>query len=177
MKLILLSGGVESTALLTRSTPEDIALVIEPTFSNDLPTYRRVSVELMAKRYGVSLVSAKADLPDLGSRKFVHQMSTFISLASLLVARNPRIDAVWCGRNKAEPADNIKGYIEDCMKAWAILHPLVPFQHPLDHLTKAEQYALIPKEVKPLVSSCIHHRFCGLCYKCKEWLWLSESSL
>ena len=177
MRLILLSGGVESTALLTQSTPEDIAMVVEPTFINDLSTYRRSSVELMAKRFGVKLVSAKADVPDLGSRKFVHQMTTFISLASLVVARNPQITEVWCGRNKAEPAENIKEYIEQCMQAWAILHPLVPFKHPLDHLSKAEQWALIPKEIKPLVSSCIHHRFCGVCYKCREWLWLSENSL
>jgi len=177
MRLILLSGGVESTALLTRSTTEDIALVVEPTFSTDLHTYRKSSIELLAKRFGVRLVRTRADIPDLGSRTFVHQMSSFISLASLVVARNPKITEVWCGRNSAEPSDNIKDYIERNMAAWALLHPLVPFKHPLDHLSKKEQWDLIPEDVQHLVSSCIHHRFCGLCYKCKEWLWLSESSL
>lgn len=176
MRLILLSGGVESTALLTRSTPEDIALVVEPTFNNDLHTYRKSSIELLGKRFGVRVVHARAEIPDLGSRTFVHQMGVFVSLANLVVARNPKISEVWCGRNKAEPAENIKDYIERHMVAWASLHPLVPFKHPLDNLSKKEQWELIPEDVKPLVSSCIHHRFCGLCYKCKEWLWLSENS-
>ena len=176
MRLILFSGGVESTALMTQANPDDIALVVQPTFHNDWATYRKATAEQIAKRYGVRVVYARAEIPHLGADTFVHQMTTFVSLASLMVARNPRIKEVWCGRNSSEPSGDIKGYIERNMAAWALLHPTVPFLHPLDHLSKPEQWAMIPEEVRPLVSSCIYHSMCGRCYKCKEWLCLSESS-
>lgn len=175
MKLILFSGGVESTALLTKASPEDIALVIEPTFTTELPTYRRGVVETLAKRFGVKLAYARAQIPDLGGSDFVHQMTTFISIASIAVTRNSKISEVWCGRNSLEPAEGIRDYIQRNMRAWQLLHPQVPFLHSLDHLTKQEQWNLIPEDVKPLVSSCIHHNFCGSCYKCKEWTWILEN--
>lgn len=175
MRLILFSGGVESTALLTRCSRDDVALVVAPTFNNDFATYRKSTCEQLAKRFGVKLVYAKADIPELGAQTFVHQMSAFIGLCNLMVARNPRITEVWCGRNSAEPSADIKDYIERNMAAWGLLQPDVPFLHPLDHLSKREQWALIPADARPLVSSCIYHSFCGMCHKCKEWLCLSES--
>ena len=62
------------------------------------------------------------------------------------------------------------------MEAWKLMHPTIPFLHPLDHLSKRQQWELIPEDVRPLVSSCIYHAMCGQYYKCREWVCFSEIS-
>lgn len=175
MKLILFSGGVESTALLTQANHDDIALVIDPVYANDMVTYRKHTMEQIAKAYGLNVVYVNFQLPEFQDSVFVHQMSTFISVCNLMVQRNPQITEVWCGRNVLEPTQDIREFIEKNMAGWNTLHPDIPFNHPLEHLTKKQQWDLIPENIRPLVSSCIYHKFCGRCYKCKEWLCLSES--
>lgn len=176
-RLILFSGGVESTALLTIAKPDDVLLVIKPAYPNDLQTYRQESVEKIATYFGHPLHWAQASIPiEPLPYSFVHQMRVFVSICNLWVAKDLNITEVWCGRNVMEPSRKIAPFIAQMMAAWVVLHPEVPFLHPLDHLSKHEQWDLIPKEVRPLISSCIHHRMCGTCFKCLEWLCLSESS-
>jgi len=172
MRLILFSGGIESTALLTIANPEDVALIVQPSLNGDFATYKDFTAQQIAYRFGVRLAYAKALVPDPGPFHFVHQMTVFISLCNLAVARDPKITEVWCGRNSAEPSFEIKDYIEQNMAAWKILHPTVPFLHPLDHLSKMEQWERIPLDVQPLVSSCIYHNNCGKCNKCEEKKWV-----
>lgn len=174
-RLILFSGGVESTALLTMSKPDDVVLTIDPVFPTDLKTYDKARAEKIAACFGHRVHYAGASVPNSALR-FVHQMRAFVSICNLWVAKDQRITEVWCGRNSAEPSSELRPFIEQMMFAWSVLHPLVAFLHPLDHLTKRQQYDLIPQEVRPWVSSCIHHRFCGTCHKCLEWLQLSENS-
>lgn len=172
-RLILFSGGVESTALMTMSTPDDIAFVIRPTdVSSDRElTYNQSSVEAITGLYGLQLHYATFSIPKLAEMKdcFVHQMKTFIGLAHIMVNQYPFITEVWCGRNCDEPSPAIAPMIEQHMAAWAILNPNVPFLHPLDHLSKVEQMALIPKEIRHHISSCVTHNNCGYCFKCKEY--------
>lgn len=177
MRLILFSGGVESTALMTLAKPGDLALILQPTFSTDVATYRKASAEAISKHFGVKLAYASFSLPDLEPHGPTHQMTAFISACNMVVARGSNVTEIWCGRNSSEPTPNIKNYIDRHMAAWAWMHPNVPFLHPLDHLTKREQWEMIPAEVRPLVSSCVYHSMCGQCYKCKEWVCLSENSL
>lgn len=176
-RLILFSGGVESTALLTMSRPDDVVLTINPSFASEVETYRRDLSEQIADHFGrtVQYASITASV-DPAPFQFVHQMRAFISVCNLWVAKDTRITEVWCGRNSAEPGEKLRPFIEQMMQAWAVLHPNVAFLHPLDHLSKREQLALIPEAVRPLISSCMHHRWCGTCKKCLEWLPLSESS-
>lgn len=174
MNLILFSGGVESTALMTMAKPGDVALVIQLPYS--MPSFRPDSVKKIASHFGVRLAYVSPELPDLGGGVFAHQMTTFVSVCSMFVARHPNITEVWCGRNSSEPSAGIARMIEDHMIAWARMHPATPFLHPLDHLSKREQWELIPRVVRPFISSCVYHSFCGTCPKCKEWLCLSESS-
>lgn len=176
-RLILFSGGVESTAMLTHALPGDVVLTIEPSFPNDLATFDRRTSRQIAAMMGHLVHCARADIPiEPTPYQFVHQMRVFVSVCNLWVAKDRRIKQVWCGRNSAEPGPTLAPFIDQMMAAWAILHPDVPFQHPLDYLSKREQWELIPAEVRPLVSSCVHHRMCGLCKKCLEWTCLSESS-
>lgn len=171
MRLILFSGGVESTALLTNAQAGDIALTILPTYGSDKPSFREDTTLKIARYFNIPQMYAKATLPDFGSFGFVHQMSVFVSICNIIVAREKNITEIWCGRNSAEPSDDILDYIERNMKAWNILNPEVAFNHPLDHLSKKEQMDLIPDEIKPLVSSCLYHNACGQCFKCKEYEW------
>lgn len=175
-RLILFTGGVESTALLTQAQPTDVLLSIDPTYPNDLVTYRKTSAEKIAAHFGHTVQYAKATIPfEATPYKFVHQMRTFISICNLWVAKDSRITEVWCGRNSAEPGEKLQPFIDQMMAAWAVLHPTVQFLHPLDHLSKRDQWALIPPDVRHLISSCIHHKMCGRCHKCMEWVCLSES--
>jgi 7-cyano-7-deazaguanine synthase in queuosine biosynthesis len=176
-RLILFSGGVESTALLTQSRPGDVLLTIQPTYPNDLTTYRQGSAEQIAERYGLKMNFAGATVPlEPRPYRFVHQMRVFVSVANLWVAKDASITEVWCGRNAKEPGPSLAPFINQMMDAWDVLQPTVPFLHPLDHLSKREQWELIPQDVRPLVSTCMFHRMCGTCKKCLELTCLSESS-
>ena len=172
-RLILFSGGVESTALMTMSTPDDIAFVIRPIdiVTNRELTYRQSSVEAIVDFYGVRLHYASFSIPKLDKTgsSFVHQMKTFIGMVHIMVNQYSDITEVWCGRNCDEPSPAIAPMIEQHMAAWAILNPTIPFLHPLDHLSKVEQMALIPKEIRHHISSCVTHNNCGHCFKCKEY--------
>ena len=177
-RLILFSGGVESTALLTRSSLRDVLVTILPTYPNDIATFRKDSAEAIAKHYGLKMNYVCIEMPvEPTPYNFVHQMRSFISVTNLWVAKDLSITEVWCGRNVKEPGPALTPFIEKMMAAWAVLHPTVPFLHPMDHMTKRQQWEAIPKEVRSLVSSCVHHRMCGVCKKCMEWVCLSESSL
>lgn len=173
--LILFSGGVESTAMLSISTPHDIILTID--WSNDntlIPVYKYSAVTYITKYYNRKLIIYKYPLPEYSSANFtfLHQMRIFISVCNIWAAQDATIGSIWCGRNSAEPSHDIKEFIEQMMKAWNILHPNVSFDHPLDHLSKFEQYQLIDPKVRPFVSSCITHNKCKNCFKCMELTWI-----
>jgi hypothetical protein len=95
-------------------------------------------------------------------------MRYFVFVSSLWVSRDSSIQEVWCGRNSAEPSQNIKPFIDSMMDLWNIMHPNVLFKHPLDHLSKKEQWDLIPLEIKSYISSCCTANNCGKCFKCRE---------
>jgi 7-cyano-7-deazaguanine synthase in queuosine biosynthesis len=176
-RLILFSGGVESTALLSQARHDDVLLTIQPTYPNDLATYRQGSAEQIAERYGLKMNFAGATVPlEPRPYRFVHKMRVFVSVANLWVAKDASITEVWCGRNAKEPGPSLAPFINQMMDAWDVLQPTVPFLHPLDHLSKREQWELIPQDVRPLVSTCMFHRMCGTCKKCLELTCLSESS-
>ena len=175
-RLILFSGGVESTALLTQSKPDDLLLTIEPTYPNDRPSFDPVKADQLASYYGLKVHYCKVNIPiEPKPFRFVHQMRIFVSLANLWVAKSSEITEVWCGRNSKEPSEGITPFINQMMAAWNVLQPRVPFLHPLDHLSKRAQWEMIPADLKPLVSSCMYHRMCGTCRKCMELVCLSEN--
>ena len=176
-RLILFSGGVESTALLSLASPDDVLLTIKPTFPSDRATFRASTAERIAEHFGLKMHFAGASIPlEPVPYRFVHQMQSFVGLASLWVAKDSSITEVWCGRNSKEPGEALAPFIDRMMAAWDVLNPTVPFLHPLDHLSKRQQWDLIPQEIRPLVSSCVLHRMCGVCKKCLELTCLSESS-
>ena len=165
--LILFSGGVESTALLTTAGPNDILVTIKPIIKNYIATYNPNTVEKIASYYNKKINYVTINIPSTGNN-FVHQIWYFVSIASLWVARDPSITSVVSGRHSKEPTPENKPAFDILLSAWNVMHPTVPFLFPNGHLTKLEQWNMIPADVKPLVSSCFFTPKCGTCHKCKE---------
>jgi 7-cyano-7-deazaguanine synthase in queuosine biosynthesis len=60
----------------------------------------------------------------------------------------------------------MRGTMEDFMRLMTGDDRL---QTPLKHMTKAQQWELIPEDVRPLVLTC-YNKVCGTCFKCQERL-------
>ena len=165
--LILFSGGVESTALLATAGSNDILVTIKPVFTDHLPTFNVSNVEAIARIYNKTVNYSSITIP-VTNRTFVHQIWYFVAVAGLWVARDTSITRVVSGRHAEEPTLANKPTFDVLLSAWNVMHPTVPFEFPNGHLTKLEQWNMIPDNVKPLVSSCLTTPACGYCHKCKE---------
>lgn len=163
-RLILFSGGVESTLLLCEADPMDTVVTIEPTYPYGMATYRKDTTEKIAQALGFEIKYARVHIPiEPEPYHFVHQIRTFVSVANLWCAKDTRIKEVWLGRSRDDrPAR------QNMYDAWSLLHPDVKFHRPFEHLSKREQWDQIPDNIKPLVSSCFFHKNCGVCDKCVE---------
>lgn len=166
--LILFSGGVESTALLSISKPNDILITVDNVYQNYTSAYNRDSIDAIAQEYNKKINYCTVELP-IAVTFHVHQMWYLMAVAGLWAVADPDIAEVWCGRNSAEPGAELKPFIDEMMSKWAVMYPKVEFRHPLDHLTKKEQWDIIPVTVQKHVHSCVHQTDCGLCPKCVEY--------
>jgi radical SAM superfamily enzyme YgiQ (UPF0313 family) len=114
------------------------------------------------------------------------------SVAHIVVSRNPAFTEVWYGENSnhADETERLREYSAQVLhdQAWKILHPTVKYSSPLEHVTKRQQWNMIPDQVKPMVVTCtqqfhnypvatpptisfegITMRGCGRCGKCCEF--------
>jgi hypothetical protein len=165
-RLILFSGGVESTAMLSRSAPDDIALSIYDRGEPD-PTFDVVATIGIAKALERRQVFAHLDVGVMRARDaFVYQTFALTAAASLWVSKDPSITAVWYGLKKGDPTPNVADQYWLCMEGWAAMHPNVLFTAPFLELDEREQWELIPAAVRPLVRNCLTVKDCGTCRKC-----------
>jgi 7-cyano-7-deazaguanine synthase in queuosine biosynthesis len=173
-RLILFSGGVESTALLTIASPGDFLLTIDVEIGSYFSSVNPKNAHLIADRFGLELRTMKLSLPKARDKiDFVHQLEIFVGVANVVARAHSEISAVWCGKNSAEPSGATMPTFIRTMKAWDVVSPDVPFLHPLDSMTKRQQWDLIPEDVQPLVVSCVYHQTYKMpidptCAKCKE---------
>jgi 7-cyano-7-deazaguanine synthase in queuosine biosynthesis len=168
-RLILFSGGVESTALLTKASKDDIVMTIRDTSPNDHYTYHPNRIEEIARAFKVKIQYTDLKIPIM-KEQFVYQLWTFIPIAMMWCSRFPQITEVWYGLNNREPspAPIVQESFEKCKKIWSIAFPEISLKFPLRHLSKDQQWKMIPKHIQPLISNCLNNNFCGLCRKCVE---------
>jgi 7-cyano-7-deazaguanine synthase in queuosine biosynthesis len=170
-RLILFSGGVESTALLCQADPMDTIITVDATYPYGMNTYRKDTLEQIARKLGFIINYAYIKLPiEPEPYKFVHQFATFVAIAHLWTVKDTSITEVWAGRNQREVPvqQDPTNFKTQQLLAWDFMHPNIPFVHPLEHMTKLEQWNSIPGDIQPLVSSCVTHNRCGRCFKCEE---------
>jgi 7-cyano-7-deazaguanine synthase in queuosine biosynthesis len=171
MRLILFSGGVESTALLTIAEKQDILLLSDLPFKNYQTGYDRAKCEQIADYFGNRIVFYECSMPDDGN-KWQHQIHWLMTAAHLYVNSRDDITEVWHGRSQDENRKMSSHKVDTYSKheeAWRILNPKIKLFKPLEFLSKKQQWNLIPDDVKPLVNSCIYNNKCGTCSKCKEF--------
>ena len=167
-RLILFSGGVESTAMLTRATKNDIVMTIRDTSPRAYITFHQNRVEEIAKLMHVKIHYTDIKIPIEREKDFVYQLWTFVPIAILWASRIPRITEVWYGLNNQEPSDMARKDFEKCVQVFKVAYPNVALKFPLRHLTKKQQWDIIPSNVQPLITSCLFNKFCGTCHKCLE---------
>lgn len=168
-RLVLFSGGVESTALLTLAIPgHDVVLFVHAP--DEAPTALCNDAERVAKSMGFELSVGFLGTGTTGNfLNPAYQLYWLLAVASVRVKQVPQITEVWYGLHTGEPhAERVQEDFIRLKKAWEILHPGVLLRWPLYSKTKEEQWELIPAATKKLVRNCDFVRNCGQCPKCKE---------
>jgi len=161
-RLIFFSGGVESTALLTLSTPDDIIVtIIDPPYQqyNWFSDVDKKKVLKIAKYFNRHIHFNPMHVPAMEIEKGVgvHQINHIYEIANHWARiKSESLKEVWDGQTDEEYALNWpnRKLRDDWNKCFEILHPNIKFHNPLGHLTKRESWNLIPDEIKPLINYC-----------------------
>lgn len=189
-RLILFSGGVESTALLTIKQETDVVITIEDTSPGETPTFNRQAVLNIAHAFNTEVQFCTIFTPyerpkTMDTKYWVYQLWPFLAVASAWCAKDPSITELWYGGEYGGVDllyDPWKKYVQ-LHDGWNIMHPTVPIVFPLEAYTKEQHWELIPDHVKPLVRTCILNvhpekdENCGKCRKCLELKMLRGSCL
>jgi len=168
-RLILFSGGVESTAMLTKANRDDIIMTIRDTSPDDHYTYHPNRIEEIARAMNVKIQYTDLKIPTM-KEQFVYQLWTFVPVCMMWTSRFPSIKEVWYGLNNKEPSSIpvVQDSFDRCIKMWKVAFPEIPLKFPLRHLSKEQQWKMIPKHVQPILTNCLYNNFCGTCRKCLE---------
>lgn len=182
-KLILFSGGVESTALLSQLDPvNDYALVVDQVWENnpeanstEIKGFDEHDIEQICEHYKFyNVIWLKQQLTYFPIMRDGANQRWMIYPAILnLLGRMPHITEVSSGFNKSEPITGHSGAYGKFKKMVGELFPNVTLTEPLAHLTKREQLAMIDEAIRHHVVSChaiksdpSHNP--STCGKCKE---------
>ena len=168
-RLILFSGGIESTAMMVIKDEADVVITIEDESPNEMPTFKRYAVDSISKVMNFDVNYCKIQIPsERPTEHFVYQLWTFVSIASLWVNRDTSIKEVWYGLNSNEPYQPCMEQFERIVKGWEAMHPNVKLVFPLRAMTREQQWRIIPDNIKLLVRNCMFNKNCRQCRKCVE---------
>lgn len=169
-RLILFSGGVESTALLTIANSSDIILICDIPRKDfggglDWEKCRRI-----ARHFGNETIEFKF-ATKIEGKQWMHQINWFIFPCHMIAESRGDISEIWWGirYNDGINLPERRHIFEKCMCAWKILQPTINFISPLESLSKTKQWQMIPNEVKRYVNWCNTNNNCGVCRKCLEF--------
>jgi len=160
-KLLLFSGGVESTAALTTLNPaKDVALVVThcmngkpfPSPNNDWELVKKIAYHY--KFYHL----IKYDLNynymigiDGGGGYGWHQRYGIIGALFTLLPRMPEVTEVMSGFHAEETQGSEWFNVTEKLK---IFFPHISFTIPHENMTKGELWNIIDDEVKPYIRTC-----------------------
>jgi 7-cyano-7-deazaguanine synthase in queuosine biosynthesis len=162
-RLIFFSGGVESTALLSLSKPDDIVVTIVDTPGNKLAnSFGDVDIDKVkkiAKYYNRFVYFTPVHIPivEIEEGCGVHQINVFFEIANNWARiKGKTLKEVWNGQSHAEYEMNWpnKKLRDEWQQCWDILHPNIKYHYPLGHLTKRQCWDMITDEVKPFIHYC-----------------------
>lgn len=168
--IVLLSSGCESTALLCWHVKQQND-VIAVHYENSLHACAETSRCKEICRYlkvPLDIIPVALDL-QVGAVVDSGVWAPY----SAIYAAHYRIEKVHYGLHKTCPnldrVENIHKTFD--MVSNLTLNKNVELSAPLVHLTKKEQYEIIPEDLKSNVVYCWRNRGkpCGYCGKCKEW--------
>lgn len=162
LNLVLFSGGVESTCLLRLVSSSDIIISINSPYKQ-INTYTKNSEHIL-DYYKLKREYVDVTVPCVNG--FVHQLDYFIPIA-ILIHHTIKFKEIWIGRCVEDMTPEILQKVDNLQKGLSHFCD-VKINHPLDYLTKQQQYDLIPNKIKPYVMSCIYENNCGRCHKCEE---------
>ena len=188
--LVGLSAGVESTAHLdwcikNYSKVTAFNLVIElsgvnNTWVHNHKIQRQYSREI-CKYYGIHLIEIdninnNIIIPNTLHNTSVHQRSWLGWAAGLITTFNPSIKhiCVMCKNNKDIGTVKFQDTISEDMtdKMLVAMRSKAKSIRPLAHLSKLEQFNMIPRELHKYIISCMNtvdSVACLKCIKCKEF--------
>lgn len=167
-RLILFSGGVESTAMLTLRNPQDIITTVRDTSKSIYRNYNEKAVEEIAKHLGVKIHYTDIAIPIEHKKNNLYQLLTFVHIAGLWVTRFPSIKEVWYGLKKGEPIESMRKEFDWCVDMWGHAYPNTKLSFPFKDMEKGQIWKLIPDDLKPLVINCNEVNPCHTCSKCTE---------
>jgi hypothetical protein len=162
-RLIFFSGGLDSTALLTLSKPDDIIVCLIDTPGNEVCNWFGDvdvdKVKKIAEHYDRFVYFNPVHIPyaEIETGSGVHQTNVMFSVANNWARiKGNSLKEVWWGVYDSEYNNNVvvKQLRDDWFKCWNILHPDIKFHNPLGHLTKRSCWQMIPEEIQPLVTCC-----------------------
>jgi 7-cyano-7-deazaguanine synthase in queuosine biosynthesis len=169
-RIILFSGGVESTALLANARGGDFALTVFDHTPGGDTTARLTWCEEIAAKLEVPLKTASVSVSrarNYASEGHIHQLWWLLSAVNLWIAHDRRVTSVLYGLESTPLNDMSADVLSRVRPALRTLHG-VDIEAPFRHLSKEEQWGMIPAEVRPLVRNCTFSSDCGRCAKCKQ---------
>lgn len=169
-RLILFSGGVESTALLANAREGDFALTVFDDTPGGDKTARLTWCEEIAETLGVRLETASVSISrrrDYPREGYIHQLWWLFSAVNLWIAHDRSVKTVLYGLENTPLNEMSADALSRVRRALRLLHG-VDIEAPLRYLSKAQQWDMIPAEVRPLVRNCYWRSDCGRCAKCKQ---------
>ena len=169
-KLLMFSGGVESTALLHLLDPKEdyIGIIDLHTEVDIIPDHDLTKQHKILGHFGFKNVCVcNMNLSPVKNMGGGDTSSQYQPFAELLVAKLP-VDELWWGCHRDDHHDEAKW--SRYREAFKLMHPHCAVRQPFEDKTKEEQWNLIDDEIKPFVVSCyIHHpEIQDGCFLCKD---------
>lgn len=178
------SGGVESTALmawLKAKGEKFVAFNLMVSLPN--PPFGPIEVWLAKQRVNAKIIAEKMDVPlieldiqmtNLGTVRpepptgaYSFQRWYISWYFGMLATYNPGIKNMYYGVNNKDTSARDPEMRKRVADMILLMSGEDRLRTPLIHMSKAEQWALIPDDIQPLVLTC-YNNVCGECFKCQE---------